>query len=212
MSHSSFEEQLADAVDRRRLEIGHVRRVVSAVKDTPLEQAAALMAIPMLYAHWEGFVKEAVQMYIEYVESLSLEPAQANPTIFAFVLKKKVSGLVVQQSVEKMTDFATWVLSNLTIPLAFSDKTVETKSNLSFKALKEICDSLCVDVSKIEAEKKKIDGLVNRRNNVAHSGRAQNVDVSSVESDADLTLRLISTFEIILNECISTERFKRKAA
>lgn len=139
-------------------------------------------------------------MYIEYVEGLALEPIDANPTIFAFTLRKMVRGLIVQQSVERMSDFAAWLIKNARSPLFFEDKSIETRSNLSFHALKEICDSLCVDVSKLEAEKKKIDGLVYGRNNVAHTGRAQKVDFSNVEEDAELTLRLITSFELVINE------------
>ncbi|GAA0275426.1 hypothetical protein LNAOJCKE_1046 [Methylorubrum aminovorans] len=211
MSVAQFQSALAETVDRRRLEISAVKRVATAFENGTLQSTAYLMAVPMLYAHWEGFVKEAVQMYIEYIENLSLSPGDAHPTVFSFMLRKKVQGLIAQQSVERMADFATWVIANATSPLSFSDKNIETRSNLSFDALKDICDSVRVDVSRIKSEKKKIDALVHRRNNAAHTGRAQQVDREKIEGDAVLVMSLITTFEAILNESVVQESFRREA-
>jgi hypothetical protein len=167
------------------------------------------MAIPVLYAHWEGFVKEAVQMYIEYIEKLSIDPNEAHPTVFSFMLRKRLSSLIAQQSVERMAEFAAWVLANASAPLSFADKTVETRSNLSYDALKDICDSVRVDVSAIESEKRKINALVHRRNNIAHTGRLQKIEFNKITEDADLVLSLIVSFEALLNDNVKSESFRK---
>jgi MAE_28990/MAE_18760-like HEPN len=71
MTREDFAATVADAVDRRREEISLILRVVANEEDTVLEQTASIVALPVLYAHWEGFVKE----YIEFVEKQDLEPA-----------------------------------------------------------------------------------------------------------------------------------------
>lgn len=208
MTREDFALVMADAVDRRREEISLVQRVVGNEEGTVLEQTASIMALPVLYAHWEGFVKEAVSEYIEFVEKQDLQPAQAHPTIFSFAMRKRLKVLVQSGSLERMTDFASWVVSSAGGPVRFEDKTVSTGGNLSYGNLKDLCDNLKIDVAKLESDKRKIDALVNRRNNIAHTGRPPKIDRSDVAEDAVLVIRLIETFEAILRECVDAEQYR----
>jgi MAE_28990/MAE_18760-like HEPN len=208
MTREDFAATMADAVDRRREEISLILRVVANEEDTVLEQTASIVALPVLYAHWEGFVKEAVGEYIEFVEKQDLEPFQAHPTIFSFAMKKRLKGLILSGSIEKMTDFATWIVSSALGPVRFEDKNVVTGGNLSYSNLTDLCDSLKIDAVRLDADKRKIDALVNRRNNIAHTGRPMKLDRSDVADDAALVLRLIETFEAILKECVEAERYR----
>src|SRR5712692_3992085 len=171
MTRDDFEVQLSDSVDRRREEITYVRRVVAELRDTTLAQTAMLMAIPMLYAHWEGFVKESVELYIEYIEKQDLAPARVNPIVFSFAIRKRLGSLIHSGSVERIGEFAKWMIGMVATPVKFDDKTVETRANLSFANLKTMCETLSIDVARLESEKRKLDGLVHRRNNIAHTGR-----------------------------------------
>ncbi|TCN17650.1 MAE_28990/MAE_18760 family HEPN-like nuclease [Sinorhizobium americanum] len=208
MTSEEFYLTLSDAVDRRREEITLVRRVVGNEEGTILEQTAAVMALPILYAHWEGFVKEAVAEYIEFLEQQDLSPNQAHPTIFSFAMRKRVRGLLQSGSIERMSDFADWIISKATAPVRFEDKSVETGGNLSYQNLKSLCDSLKIDVAKIESDRRKIDALVSRRNNIAHTGRPLRLYRSDVADDAALVLRLIETFEAILKEGVQDEQYR----
>ena len=210
MTGDDFKTTLAEAVDRRREEISLIQRVVANEEDTVLEQTASIMALPVLYAHWEGFVKETVGEYIEFLEAQNLEPSQAHPTIFSFSMKKRLKALASSGSIERMTDFASWVVSSTSGPMRFEDKSVSTGGNLSYNNLKDLCDNLRIDVVKLETDKRKIDALVNRRNNIAHTGRPQRLGRSDVKTDADLVLRLIETFEAILRECLDAEPYRLK--
>ena len=207
MTREDFAATMADSVDRRREEISLVQRVVANEKDTTLEQTASMMALPTLYAHWEGFVKEAVGEYIEFVEKQDLQILQADPTIFSFAIRKRLKGLIQSGSIEKMTNFAAWIIGCGTGPMRFEDKSVVTGGNLSFNNLKDLCDSLKIDVEKLKDDKRKIDSLVNRRNNIAHTGRPPKLDRGDVALDAALVLRLIETFEAILRECVDAEQY-----
>jgi hypothetical protein len=208
MTREDFALIMADAVDRRREEISLIQRVVANEEGTILEQVASIMALPVLYAHWEGFVKEVVEEYIEFVEKQDIEPSQAHPTIFSFAMRKRLKVLIHSGSVERLTDFATWIVSSAVGPVRFEDKSVVTGGNLSYNNLKNLCDSLRIDVAKLDSDKKKIDALVNRRNNIAHTGRPPKLDRGDVAEDAVLVLRLIETFEAILRECVDAEQYR----
>jgi hypothetical protein len=207
MTRDHFEVQLSDSVDRRREEITHVRRVVAELRETTLAQTTMLMAIPMLYAHWEGFVKESVELYIEYIEKQPVAPARLNPIVFSFAIRKSLALLIKSGSVDRISDFAKWMMAMITTPIKFEDKTIETRANLSFANLKALCETLSIDVAGIEDKRRNLDGLVHRRNNIAHTGRPPNFDQSIVEGDANLVIDLISTFEKILKECVVASHF-----
>ena len=207
MHQDTFLSQIAEAVDLRREEITRIKRVVGEVANTTLESTAAIMALPMLYAHWEGFVKESVEMYIEYIDKQALAPSEAHPVMFSFSIKKKIRALLVSGSVERIAEFADWMISNVTRPLFFEEKSVETGSNLSYENLCSLCETLRIDVALLEGERKKINKLVHRRNNIAHTGRPLKVNEGTVDEDAKLALRLIETFESILRECVAKQRF-----
>lgn len=64
----SIIEEITDNLDKRRLEITNLRRVLLNYSGKPLEVTIVRMTIPLLYANWEGYVKEVCQLYLEYVE------------------------------------------------------------------------------------------------------------------------------------------------
>lgn len=208
MTREEFAAIMSEAVDRRREEISLVLRVVSNEEGSVLEQTASIMALPVLYAHWEGFVKEAVAEYVEFVEKQELSLSQAHPTIFSFAMRKRLKALIASGSIERMTDFATWVATRTTEPMRFEDKSIKTGGNLSYTNLKDLCDSLKINVIRLHDDKRKIDGLVSKRNSIAHTGRPMKFDRENVVEDANLVLRLIETFEAILVECVDTELYR----
>lgn len=207
MTAEEFEAQIAEAVDNRREEITRIQRVAAHLSGTPLEQTAALMALPMLYAHWEGFVKEVIELYIEYIEKKAIDPSKIHPTILCFSMKQRIKKLINSGSVEHMTKFAAWIIKNISHPMQFDDRNIETKSNLSFENLKALCDTLRIDVDQLEGQKRKINGLVHLRNNIAHTGRPLPQRDVDVEDRARFTMELIESFERILRECVVDEQF-----
>jgi hypothetical protein len=123
VTEEEFMTSVSDELDRRREAVTRVKRVVAHVRGTTIEQTASVMAIPMLYAHWEGYVKQTVGTYVEFIESQAMLPHEANAGIFAFSIKKKIRTLIANQSASKMAEFAGWLLEemyHLTVLLHFA--------------------------------------------------------------------------------------------
>ena len=51
------------------------------------------MAIPMIYAVWEGFVKETCQLYIEHIEQNVTKAAHLQPAILGHMWTPQLSTL-----------------------------------------------------------------------------------------------------------------------
>jgi hypothetical protein len=169
MTEDDFNQAIANALKNRCLSITQIKKVVTEMqgKGIAYETTAATMAIPLLYAHWEGFVRETLAIYIKFIETQNISPSITNPTIFAFSLRRQLRSLSGKQTVERLTEFARSTLDMVSKPLKFSDKTIDTKSNLNFEALEELCATLCIDVNRLKENKRDINALVNRRNNIA---------------------------------------------
>jgi RiboL-PSP-HEPN len=92
--------------------------------------------------------------------------------------------------------------------LIFDDKSVDTGGNLSFSNLAALCETLYIDVRALEANKKKLDSLVHKRNNIAHTGRDPKYSESDVEENADLLINILEQFEQIMRQCVTSCHFK----
>ncbi|WP_144411575.1 MAE_28990/MAE_18760 family HEPN-like nuclease [Azotobacter chroococcum] len=207
-----FEILTAELVDSRRAEMTQVMRVFGNFKKTTLEGTAAIMAVPVIYAHWEGFVKELLTLYLEYIEKQTIPPPGLHPHLFSFSMKSKIKLLSESGSVERYSEFASWMIEQLSRPIAFESKKIETNSNLSYENLKALCDTLYIDVTAIAQSKKHINSLVNRRNNIAHTGRPLKLDEEDVERDRALAMRLIETFSELVLQSARAQSFRSSAA
>lgn len=209
MPNEEFGLQVADALDRRRLEITRIKQVVLVAKETLYEATATSMAIPALYAHWEGFVKEALTLYLEYVEARGLTPVQANPSIFAFSLREHARRLQGNQSIERLREFATWTLEAISSPIVFRNKQLETRSNLRFEVLEDLCEYLGIDTCEMQHCKIKLDSLVHRRNNLSHGGRQEKISIATIEDYALFVIDIMEALESILLRSVESKSFKR---
>lgn|GEM_PF-2037946 len=202
---------IADCLDRRRTALTETVRVVAAHKDTVLHQRACAMAIPMLYAHWEGFAKEALQLYVEFLERSAVAQRDVHANLLAYSWSgsfRKLSGeLTHERKVEVIERF----LGSLTDVLAFEqrEREIDTKSNLFFKVLEGLARCLCLDIEPMRDHRQKLDALVNRRNNIAHGGREQALDDSDIEDYRNLVLRLMEALEGVLGTAVQAASFRR---
>lgn len=117
---------------------------------------------------------------------------------------RTVSG---NQSVAKVTEFAKKTLEMISNPLCFTDKTIDTKANLKFSVLENLCDSLFIEIKEVRSSNKHLDALVNRRNNIAHGGREQRLTYDDVEKYAQQVIELMEALEADMTDCVLNSRY-----
>ncbi len=123
----------------------------------------------MLYAHWEGFVKEACQAYVDFVARRRLRLDELNEELVRTVLlslgKRTVAGdegstLALIEAVMRPTQARARIPKN-TI--------VDTKSNLRYAVLAEIMGAVGFPATNFATRDKLIDRtLCDGRNTIAH--------------------------------------------
>jgi hypothetical protein len=207
-------QQIVDNLDGRRAEFTRLKRMVITQIDKPLESTAIRMGIPMIYAEWEGYIREVCQLYLEYIESTVKSSKELNPPLLGHMWTPLLRPLVGGLNPERKTSLAKAVISCLdgSVIFAASEKAIDTKSNLNFRVLESIASSLCLEIDSLTSWKSHLNALVDIRNNIAHGSRPTSLTLSDFERMMFNTLRLMEEFEKILISAVSSGSFCGQAA
>jgi len=202
-------EQITANLDKRHFEINKLRRVILRYADNPIESTVASMTIPMIYAQWEGYVKEICQLYLEHIESVVSHCKDLQPAIIGYLWTPVLRPLVGGLNLERKKKVAESVLNSLKDPVIFSDteKAIETRSNLNYSVLEEISDSLCLDITQLSAWKPHLNALVHLRNNIAHGSRPRTLDYEDFGNHASAIIQLMKDFEQIIVSSLKSGAF-----
>lgn len=161
--------------------------------------------IALLYAHWEGFVKKTGTYFLEYVAAQRHNISELKSNFITLLVRGKIDKASESNKYSAFDEVTRYIIDNQTTRAKIPTKNViQTQSNLSTKALKEIMWCLGLDYGLYESKEKLIDSmLVGRRNHVAH-GEAIEVGNDDFIDMADQVLGLMNTFKNLLeNSCIS---------
>ncbi|MEP1334546.1 MAG: MAE_28990/MAE_18760 family HEPN-like nuclease, partial [Lentilitoribacter sp.] len=164
--------QLQDALDTemawRIKEIGafHMGSKSNGSQRKPFIRAG----IALLYAHWEGFIKCASELYLSFVESRGHSYRELKTCFSVFGLKGKLDTLVEARKSEPNIAAMEFVMNELggraKLKIASA---VRTDSNLTSTVFANIARSLDIKTEDYETKFNLIDtSLVLRRNKVAH--------------------------------------------
>lgn len=189
-------EELVDRIDAdlvwRRAELaafhGATANAAGAAQSALLRGSVAL-----LYAHWEGFIKESVYFYLCYLATMKLTTQQLRP---------ELAGLSMRSTVMLASESRNPVLHTNVVRLIReqaadrakipNDKdAVRTESNLSFRVLEAILGSIGLDASRYYGQRDLIDAeLVAVRNRIVH-GENESIALSEWLELRDATLLIM---------------------
>ncbi|MFI6308077.1 MAE_28990/MAE_18760 family HEPN-like nuclease [Amycolatopsis thailandensis] len=179
---AALEDLLDEGLGWRRAELialeAEIEKCEKASPDGPLTRALVRGGIALLYAHWEGYTKEACEGYLDYV---AIRRLRYNELCDGFVL---TALLAMFRKAETGDDVAREALleavrrpedARARMPRR---SVVNTKSNLRYEVLVEICEAVGLPYDQFITRRQLIDrSLCDARNDIAH-GRL-------VHSDAD---------------------------
>ncbi len=151
----------------RRKELKLINDQISH-KPSPKQSAALRFSVPILYAHWEGFVKKSTEIYLEFVAKKYLKHSELKPQFIALSLSKKLGNLEIKNLEEKSKAVEFLLNEFEKNSNILTTNVIQTKSNLRYKVFKEILFVVGIEESKFREFKGLIDDLVDARNNIAH--------------------------------------------
>ena len=151
--------------------------------------------VPIVYAHWEGFVKKISHYYLEYIAMQRPILGELSAPFQAMFLWNECAQSVSRGKAISLVQVCSTASSRKDhqILLPYRD-VIPTHSNLDSKTLKDICLLLNISYAPFESKALFIDSsLVSRRNHIAH-GEFQDIDVADMELLKIEVLYLIDSF------------------
>jgi hypothetical protein len=176
-------EQLFDLITEdsawRKRELTVFRRGVET--SNPSTQPALLRAsVALLYAHWEGFIKNSCYWYLCFLAAKRLSVQQLRPELAAMALRTHMATMIDTSRpllyAEVVRHIRERASERARIPT--SRDAIRTASNLSSVVLRDVLSSVGCDAERYDYAKDLIDDqLVASRNRIAH-GEADYVRLS----------------------------------
>lgn len=183
-----------------------------ASRSLSLAQSTLIRAgIPLLYAHWEGFVKQSSQDYLEYVSNQRLKYGELSSCFVVFGAKKHLTS-VVESRRTSINIAAVDFFRNCTEERAdlILSNAINTKSNLKSEVFIDIATSLGVSFLPYSAYSNLIDeSLLARRNAIAH-GEYLDVDADAFKKLANEVVHLLRMYKTDLQNLASTGAFRTR--
>lgn len=207
-----LDDQLSNAIVWRKKELAIAKSMIQVSK-TPSGKSDYLIrsGIALLYAHWEGFIKEAGMAYLMFISMKRLTYQELAPNFIALAMKAKLDEAHQTNKAIIHNKLVEFFLSGLSerSQIPRDSEAINTKSNLNSSVLKNIIFMLGLDYSMFEAKEKLIDEkLLKNRNEIAH-GKELVVDR---EEFFELYEEILSLMETFRNQIINAALLKNYMA
>lgn len=173
---------LQDSIDAemawRKHELSAIRENVASARKSA-KDTAIRAGIALLYAHWEGAIKNIATFYLEYVAMLKLPYGEIKPNFLAITLKYNLKMFEESNKSSIHTRIVSEVINSRDVKSAIPvDGIIKTNSNLNSEIFVEIMATIGLDCSAYESSFKLIDSiLLDKRNKVAHGERIESLDL-----------------------------------
>lgn len=178
-------------------------------EDTPFQHAALRSAVPLLYAHWEGYVKNAADAYLQFVSRRFLKHSELKTQFIALSLFKR-RGKVEVRSLSEQTEAIEFLLQEYEKKANIPTKNViNTGYNLWYETLEEIMNVLGLDYKIVADKKDLIDDLVDARNNIAH-GMYLRVDLLTYTILHEDIIKLMEAIKTEIENSAISEAYRKK--
>ena len=192
----------------RRKELKLINDQVSS-KPSAIQSAALRFSVPILYAHWEGFVKKSTEIYLEYVAKKHLKHNELKPQFIALSLSKKLGSLEIKNLGEKAKTVEFLINGFDKNSNILTTNVIQTKSNLKYYIFKEILFIIGIDESKFSGYESLINDLVDARNNIAH-GDFLRVDYKTYQIMFSEIQDVMSSLKTEIENSALSEEYKLK--
>lgn len=206
-------ENFIDLIDKeiawRKKELSYLKGNVK--ENSPNYKTHLRSAIVLLYAHWEGFVKNSCELYLSYIKTQKLNYNELSENIIALSLKYNLKDFEQTNKSTIHCQIVDFLLNNLNQRATIPDNDIiRTGSNLNSNILKEILTTVGLDYKEYELKNNLLDSvLLKNRNSIAHGEYIELNELNYNELYSDI-LAIMDDIKNKLSNSIVLEEFKRK--
>jgi len=173
------------------------REIDSELRKEDFSVSYLRMIIPMIYAHWEGFVVQSYKIVFEYINRLELPTSEVTPKILTYANNHSYNYLKGKHSFSQKCEFTKKFLDILDKKIKIQGK-VDTNSNLKYEVLERLLDLFDIDANKFKGYKAKLNELVNLRNSIAHGENGYILSFENIERNISFITELMD--ELLVEE------------
>ncbi|UUT14536.1 MAE_28990/MAE_18760 family HEPN-like nuclease [Pseudomonas zeae] len=203
-----------DCLDQERAwrvkEISYSATNVKKSSGSISERALIRASIPLIYAHWEGFIKCSARTYLEFIEFQRHKYSDLLPCFAVLGFKSKLNTLSESKKSKLNIESFEYLINNLDdIAKLQIETAINTESNLKSHVFENIAISIGIETSKYEPSYNFIDeSLLKRRNTIAH-GDYLDVDSTSFEEIKSRVVMLMDWFKTDLENAAVRRSYMR---
>ncbi|MEI6043795.1 MAG: MAE_28990/MAE_18760 family HEPN-like nuclease [Chloroflexota bacterium] len=190
-----LETRLSEDLSWRKKEISSIKTSIMSAKQIP-NKALIRAGVPLLYAHWEGFIKKASEAYLEFVVNQRLSYKELKTCFIVFGLKNQLNDIAESKQHAENIKIIEFLLNELNkkAKLSYRD-VINTESNLKSKVFENIAVSLGLDTAPYTTKFNFIDvELLKRRNSIAH-GEYLELDMKDYMDLSDNVVTLLNMYK-----------------
>jgi hypothetical protein fulcA4_04204 len=208
--------ELTTALSNRKKEITDFYMYIQSCQSSGIAEILNKSFILLLYAHWEGFIKEYTIKYFSFIISQKLVLSKLTENFLLIYLKSLLKTYKVDKNIfqeKKILDLVSKGSKfKIKIDKYFEKYTVGSESNLKFKNYKNICTILNYSlIDETNVFETNLEKLVHNRNSIAHTGlkAEENTysDILDIEIMKNLIVREMENFHSFMEKNIINKEY-----
>ncbi|MTJ13667.1 hypothetical protein FJR11_13930 [Anabaena sp. UHCC 0187] len=205
-------EELSDKLDKelawRKIELSALKSLIDSKSFASGKRKALLRSgITMLYAHWEGFVKEAANSYLEFVAMQKLPYNQLANNFIALAMKDRLDEAKETEKATIYNEVAEFFMTKLNERSVIKYEFRIATSNLSSSVFKEIICMIGLDYSFYKSKEVLIDEkLLGKRNIIAH-GNYLDIDEKDYDELHRIVIEMMDTLRNQIDNAAATKEY-----
>ena len=200
---------LDDDLAWRRKEVIELRSIARSAKAKKVD-VHVRAGVAMLYAHWEGFIKNASNAYVVFVSALGIKTRELQDSFVALSMKAKLAQMGDSGKSSVAVPAIAHLMSILDKPALLPAAGITADGNLKSEVFVNIAGWLGIDVARYTARFNLIDEtLLASRNKIAH-GEYLNISPQRFDSLAEEIMELMIWFKTDLENAAACRSFQRK--
>jgi hypothetical protein len=204
----NFNQELDDIsldIEWRKSELSKIEEIAYNLNEVELK-IFLKSCIPLIYAHWEGFVVSSLKIVFKYLNTLRLNSEQYCDTYLTTAYEQTLKSLDESTAFEKRKKHLVTLYKDFSNTVKLNTK-IDTKSNLTFKVLMDICLKTNLDIDKFKEYEDDLNELVRIRNSISHGENAYTFEsFEDIEKYIELLENLMLDFQSELQDILTEKK------
>jgi len=193
----------------RKIELNQIECIANSLNETDLKFFLKSI-IPLLYAHWEGFVVSSLEILFTYLNKLNLNSSNYCDIYLTTAYEQTLKSLDDSEAFDKRRKHLINLYKKFSEEVKLNKK-IDTKSNLNFGILQEICKKTKLNIDKFKIYEEELNKMVNIRNSISHGENSYVFETyNDIQKYIDLLENLMLDFQSELQDLMLNKKYLKE--